>query len=43
MQFGPKAKDFVGTKYLRLSGVYNESIVLEENIDYFILKNELDY
>ena len=43
MQFGEEGDKFVGTKYLRISGVYNESLVLQENINYLVLNNELDY
>ena len=43
LKYGPMADEFVGNRYFRPSGVFNESITLQKNISYLILKDELDY
>ena len=43
LKYGPKAYEFIGTRYFRPSEVFNETITIEKNITNLILKNELDY
>jgi hypothetical protein len=37
------ADEFIGNKYFRPSGLFNESVTLQKNITHLILKDELDY
>jgi hypothetical protein len=43
LKYGPKSEEFLGTKYFRPSGLFNETVTIEEGITNMILKDELDY
>ena len=43
MKHGDKKDQYVGNNYFRPTGIYDETIELEKNVEYLILKDELDY